>query len=82
MVATIAAYHSAPEEWFTTFWNKTGPARIEAKVPAKILSDAKCWSYYKNVVRRISPDLVADEIMALVREIAQSQYDELINGRS
>ena len=82
VVATIAAYHSAPEEWFTTFWNKTGPARIEAKVPAKILSDAKCWSYYKNVVRRISPDLVADEIMALVREIAQSQYDELINGRS
>jgi hypothetical protein len=51
-------------------------------VPAKILSDAKCWSYYKNIVRRISPDLVADEIMALVREIAQSQYDELINGRS
>jgi len=82
VVATIAAYHSAPEDWFTSFWNKTGPARIEAKVPAKILSDAKCWSYYKNVVRRISPDLVADEIMALVREIAQRQYDELINGRS
>jgi hypothetical protein len=82
LVATIAAYHGAPEDWFTTFWNKTGPARIEAKVPAKILSDAKCWSYYKNIVRRISPDLVADEIMALVREIAQSQYDELINGRS
>ncbi len=82
IVATIAAYHSAPEDWFTSFWNKTGPVRIEAKVPAKILSDAKCWSYYKNVVRRISPDLVADEIMALVREIAQRQYDELINGRS
>jgi hypothetical protein len=82
LVATISAYHRAPEDWFTTFWNKTGPVRIEAKVPAKILSDAKCWSYYKNIVRRISPDLVADEVMALVREIAQSQYDELINGRS
>jgi hypothetical protein len=82
LVATIAAYHRAPEDWFTAFWNKTSPSRIESKVPAKILSDAKCWGYYKNIVRRISPDLVADEIMALVREIAQSQYDELNNGRT
>jgi len=82
VVATIAAYHGAPEDWFTSFWSKTSPARIEAKVPAKILSDAKCWSYYKNVVRRISPDLVADEIMALVREMAKNQFDELTNGRS
>jgi hypothetical protein len=82
LVATIAAYHQAPEDWFTEFWNKTGPTKIEAKVPAKFLSDAKCWSQYKNIVRRISPDLVGDEIQALVRKTAQDRYDELTNRRS
>jgi hypothetical protein len=82
LVATIAAYHQAPEDWFTEFWNKTGPTKIEAKVPAKFLSDAKCWSQYKNIVRRISPDLVGDEIQALVRKTAQDRYDELMNRRS
>ena len=82
LVAAIAAYHSAPEEWFAEFWLKTGPSRIEAKVPAKFLNDAKCWSQYKSVVRRISPDLVGDEIHARVRDNAQKQYDELIRKRS
>lgn len=82
LVAAIAAYHSAPEEWFTEFWQKAGPARIEAQVPARFLSDAKCWSQYKNVVRRISPDLVGDEIQARIRESAQRRFDELIAKRS
>ncbi len=82
LVATIAAYHQAPEDWFTEFWNKTGPTKIEAKVPAKFLSDAKCWSQYKTIVRRISPDLVGDEIQALVRKTAQDRYDELTKRRS
>lgn len=82
LVTTIAAYHAAPEEWFTRYWKKTAPSRIEAKVPAKIAREAKCWSHYKNIVRRISPDLVGDEIQARVREIAQEKFVELIERRS
>jgi hypothetical protein len=51
-------------------------------VPAKFLSDAKCWAQYKNIVRRISPDLVGDEIQAMVRVVAQRKFEELIDGRS
>jgi hypothetical protein len=81
IVATIAAYHSAPEDWFSGYWKKTSPSRIEALVPAKFLSDAKCWAHYKNIVRRISPDLVGDEIQAMVRVVAQRKFDELVEGR-
>jgi hypothetical protein len=81
LVATITAYHTAPEDWFKEYWAKASPSRIEASVPAKFLNDAKCWNQYKNVVRRISPDLVGDEIHALVRENSRSQYDELIAMR-
>lgn len=82
LVAAIAAYHSAPEEWFSEYWQKTGPARIEAQVPARFLNEAKCWSQYKNVVRRISPDLVGDEIQARIRTRAKKQFDELMAKRS
>jgi hypothetical protein len=81
LVAAISAYHSAPEEWFSEYWQKTGPSRIEAQVPARFLSEAKCWSQYKNVVRRISPDLVGDEIQARIRAGAKRQFDELITKR-
>jgi len=81
LVAMIAAYHSAPEEWFKEFWKKVSPVRIEAKVPAKFLSDAKCWAQYKTLVRRVSPDLVADEIHALVRQEAHRQFHELNASR-
>ncbi len=81
LVATVAGYHDGPETWFTTFWGKVSPSRIEAKIPKSFGSDGKCWARYKELVRTITPDLVVDEMQVLVREKAEEQVKRLTARR-
>ncbi len=82
LVAAMAAYYESPEVWFADFWGKINPARVEARFSKKLFSEQKCWSHYKETVRSISPDLVGDEIQAIVRKKAQEQYKRMKERRS
>jgi hypothetical protein len=82
LVAAMAAYYESPEVWFADFWGKINPARVEARFSKKLFSEQKCWSHYKETVRAISPDLVGDEIQAIVRKKAQEQYKRMKERRS
>jgi hypothetical protein len=80
LVASIAAYHEAPELWFKEFWRKVSPAAIEAR-PAEDGLKARLvpahWSHYKERVRAVSPDLVSDEILHIVRRQADEKFQQL-----
>ena len=82
LVAAMAAYYESPEVWFADFWGKVNPSRVEARFSKKLFSEQKCWSHYKETVRAISPDLVGDEVQAIVRKKAQEQYKRMKERRS
>lgn len=83
LVATTAAYHEAPEMWFREFWKKASPAAIEAGLQEggrkKVfrIEAVELWEQYRSVVQSVSPELVADEILHLVRRRAQEQFARL-----
>lgn len=83
LVAATAAYHEAPEIWFREFWKKANPAAIEAGVQEpgrkKVfrIEAVELWEQYKTVVRPLSPELVADEILHIVRKRAEEQFARL-----
>jgi len=83
LVATTAAYHEAPEVWFREFWRKASPTAIETALqePAKKkvfrIEAVELWEQYKTVARALSPELVADEILQIVRKRAEEQFARL-----
>jgi hypothetical protein len=86
LIAAVGAYNKAPEVWFKDFWSKASPAAIErapenkAGFPFKI--DAlEFWSRYKERVRSLSPDLVADEVQQIVRREADEKFHQLFDKR-
>jgi FHA domain len=78
LIATFAAYQEAPDLWFKDFWRKASPTAIEARAAdAKSLlplGNLGLWNRYKEQVKSISPDLVADEILQLVKKRAAEHY--------
>ncbi|HEX4964158.1 MAG TPA: FHA domain-containing protein [Thermoanaerobaculia bacterium] len=89
LVAAVAAYHEGPDLWFKEFWHKVSPAAIESRLAdenkKKRLSfgiDAlEFWNRYKERVRTVSPDLVSDEILHIVRRRVDEQYNQLYERR-
>jgi len=87
LVATTAAYHEAPEVWFREFWRKASPTAIETALqePAKKkvfrIEAVELWEQYKTVARALSPELVADEILQIVRKRAEEQFARLKERR-
>ena len=89
LVASVAAYHEGADLWFKEFWRKASPAAIESPLAdenkKKRLSfgiDAlEFWSRYKERVRTVSPDLVSDEILHIVRRRVDEQYNQLRERR-
>jgi hypothetical protein len=83
LVAATAAYHEAPEVWFREFWKKASPTAIEAGLqePGKKkvfrIEAVELWEQYKAVSRALSPELVADEILHVVRRRAEEQFTRL-----
>ena len=83
LVATTAAYHEAPEMWFREFWKKASPAAIEASLQEggrkKVfrIEAVELWEQYRSVAQSVSPELVADEILHLVRRRAEEQFARL-----
>jgi hypothetical protein len=88
LVSAVAAYHEAPELWFKEFWRKVSPAAIESPLAEenkkRLLafgSSLEYWSRYKERVRAVSPDLVSDEILHIVRRRVDEQYNQLFERR-
>jgi hypothetical protein len=86
LIATVGAYHHAPEVWFKELWTKVSPSAIErspdhkAGFPFKI--DAlEHWNRYKERVRGLTPDLVSDEIQQIVRREADEKFHQLFDKR-
>ena len=83
LVAATAAYHEAPEVWFREFWKKASPTAIEAGLqePGKKkvfrIEAVELWEQYKAVSRALSAELVADEILHVVRRRAEEQFARL-----
>lgn len=87
LIAAIAAYHESPEVWFKEFWRKVSPSVIESRLSEDwkarmgLGNEAKCWSHYKEKVKTLSPDLIHDEILQVVRRRADEQYQQLFERR-
>jgi hypothetical protein len=81
LVASIAAYHEGPELWFKDFWRKVSPATIEARpaedVKGRLVPALEYWNRYKERVRAVSPDLVGDEILHIVKRQADEKFHQL-----
>jgi hypothetical protein len=88
LVSAVAAYHEAPDLWFKDFWRKVSPAAIESPLAEenkkRLLSfgtSLEYWNRYKERVRTVSPDLVSDEILHIVRRRVDEQYNQLFERR-
>jgi hypothetical protein len=88
LVSAVAAYHEAPDLWFKEFWRKVSPTAIESPLAEenkkRLLSfgsSLELWNRYKERVRTISPDLVSDEILHIVRRRVDEQYNQLFERR-
>ena len=88
LVSAVAAYHEAPDLWFKEFWRKVSPAAIESPLAEEnkkrlisFGSSLEFWSRYKERVRAVSPDLVSDEILHIVRRRVDEQYNQLFERR-
>jgi len=88
LVSAVAAYHEAPDLWFKEFWRKVSPAAIESPLAEenkkRLLafgSSLEYWNRYKERVRTVSPDLVSDEILHIVRRRVDEQYNQLFERR-
>jgi hypothetical protein len=88
LVSAVAAYHEAPDLWFKEFWRKVSPAAIESPLAEEnkkrlisFGSSLELWNRYKERVRTVSPDLVSDEILHIVRRRVDEQYNQLFERR-
>jgi hypothetical protein len=89
LVAAVAAYHEGPELWFKDFWRRASPAAIESPLAEENkkkrlsfgIDSLEFWNRYKERVRTVSPDLVSDEILHIVRRRVDEQYNQLCERR-
>jgi len=89
LVATVAAYHEGPDLWFKDFWRKVSPAAIESPLAEENkkkrlsfgIDSLEFWNRYKERVRTVSPDLISDEILHIVRRRVEEQYNQLCERR-
>ncbi len=90
LVAAVAAYHEGADLWFKEFWHKVSPAAIESRLAEEnkkkrlgfgMIDSLEFWNRYKERVRTISPDLVSDEILHIVRRRVDEQYNQLYERR-
>jgi FHA domain len=89
LVAAVAAYHEGPDLWFKDFWRRASPAAIESPLAEENkkkrlsfgIDSLEFWNRYKERVRTVSPDLVSDEILHIVRRRVDEQYNQLCERR-
>ncbi len=83
LMAALGAYHEAPEAWFRQHWRRVAPARIEKRLSEagwkkKLgIQSLDLWDAYLEEVRDVTPELAEDEILRLVRQRAQHNYQRL-----
>jgi hypothetical protein len=80
-VAMLAAFHSAPGEWFDRLWKKINPVTLESAPRSagwKLRGEAaEWWDLYKIAVRDLSPDLVNDQILQGVARLSKEELEKL-----
>ena len=89
LIATMAAYHEGPDLWFKEFWRKVSPTAIESPLAEENkkkrlsfgIDSLEYWNRYKERVRTVSPDLMSDEILHIVRRRVDEQYNQLCERR-
>lgn len=87
LVAGFAAYHEAPEIWFKKYWEKASPIAIESRLregwAKKLgLQYAELWKDYKDLVRKVTPEFVTQNIQHEARKIAHERQEQFSNGRT
>lgn len=87
LVAGFAAYHEAPEIWFKKYWDKASPMAIESRLregwAKKLgLQYAELWKDYKDLVRKVTPEFVTQNIQHEARKIARERQEQFSNGRT
>ena len=87
LVAGFAAYHEAPEIWFKKYWDKASPNAIESRMregwARKLgLQYAELWKDYKDLVRKITPEFVTQNIQHEARRIARERQEQFTSGRT